>query len=132
MFQEMVQEPAFVLDEGDELMCLDTARIISSDTINLKYLLAIFNSRLFFYAMKAFYGGGALGSTGIRMKHTFMAKFPIFPLDCQTESALIELVDIVVAHHDTKDAMKQIDQLIFKIYKLDNADMQAISSSLSL
>jgi hypothetical protein len=38
--------------------------------------LSILNSKLFFFAVKNFYGGGGLGSTGIRMKHTFFENCP--------------------------------------------------------
>ncbi len=34
------------------------------------------NSSLFFYAVKTFYGGGAFGESGVRMKHTFFNQFP--------------------------------------------------------
>src|SRR5699024_6009506 len=52
IFQEMVQEPSFIFDEEGEFMCLDTARIITGR--DLKILLSVLNSQLFFYAMKMF------------------------------------------------------------------------------
>jgi len=45
------------------------------------FLLAVLNSNLFFYSVKNFYGGGGLGNTGIRMKHTFIDKFPVPEID---------------------------------------------------
>lgn len=74
IFQEMVQEPSFMLDKKGKFFCLDTARIITGK--NLEYLLHILNSKLFFYAIKSFYGGGGLGDKGVRMKHTFFENFP--------------------------------------------------------
>src|SRR5690606_28931402 len=79
IFQEMVQEPSFVYDKEGKFLCLDTARIITGD--NIEYLLHILNSKLFFFAIKRFYGGGGLGDTGVRMKHTFFEQFPIPPLN---------------------------------------------------
>jgi hypothetical protein len=75
IYQEIVQQPSFAYDLGKEYFCLDTARIITGES--LKYLLTILNSNLFFYSIKYFYGGGGLGNTGIRMKHTFIDKFPV-------------------------------------------------------
>lgn len=75
IYQEIVQKPSFAYDELGKYFCLDTARIITGE--NLKYLLAVLNSNLFFFSIKNFYGGGALGNTGIRMKHTFIWKFPV-------------------------------------------------------
>ena len=49
IFQEMVQEPSFVFDNTKSLFCLDTGRIITGK--NLKYLLSILNSKLFFFAI---------------------------------------------------------------------------------
>lgn len=74
MFQEMVQEPQFFLDSTDNFMCLDTGRIIVGS--HLLWLLDILNSKLFFYAIKHYYGGGALGNNGVRMKHSFFINFP--------------------------------------------------------
>ena len=75
IFQEMVQEPSFILDEKGDYMCLDTARIIVGEELDL--LLTIMNSKLFFYSIKTFYGGGGLGETGVRMKLTFFENFPM-------------------------------------------------------
>src|SRR5690606_22885331 len=75
IFQEMVQEPSFILDYEGKYMCLDTARIITGE--NLEVLLAVMNSKLFFYSIKTFYGGGGLGENGVRMKHTFFLDFPM-------------------------------------------------------
>ncbi|MDR1416782.1 MAG: class I SAM-dependent DNA methyltransferase, partial [Prevotellaceae bacterium] len=69
IFQEIVQEPAFMFDGDNGFFCLDTARIITGNDI--KFLLPILNSKLFFFAIKYFYGGGSLGNSGVRMKHTF-------------------------------------------------------------
>jgi len=74
IYQEMVQSPSFSFDKNGDYYCFDTARIITGE--NLKHLLAIFNSKLFFFSVKVFYGGGALGANGVRMKHTFFDKFP--------------------------------------------------------
>lgn len=75
IYQEIVQQPSFAFDKEGEFFCLDTARIITGE--KLKFLLTVLNSNLFFYSVKNFYGGGGLGNTGIRMKHTFIDKYPV-------------------------------------------------------
>jgi hypothetical protein len=75
IYQEIVQQPSFAFDKDGEFFCLDTARIITGE--KLLFLLTVLNSNLFFYSVKNFYGGGGLGNTGIRMKHTFIDKFPV-------------------------------------------------------
>lgn len=76
IFQEMVQKPSFCLDKDNNFFCLDTSRIIVGEKI--EYLLALLNSKLFFYAIKNFYGGGGLGGSGVRMKHTFFQNFSAY------------------------------------------------------
>ena len=75
MYQEMVQYSSFMFDKDKNFFCLDTGRIITGK--NLKYLLSVFNSKLFFYSIKTFYGGGGLGENGVRMKHTFFENFSL-------------------------------------------------------
>ncbi|HPN68008.1 MAG TPA: N-6 DNA methylase [Saprospiraceae bacterium] len=79
IYQEIVQQPSFAFDKEGQFFCLDTARIITGE--KLMFLLAVLNSNLFFYSVKNFYGGGGLGNTGIRMKHTFIDKFPVPEID---------------------------------------------------
>ena len=73
IFQEIVQESQFMLDLDGKFMCNDTCRIITGKQI--VFLLGIMNSKLFFFAVKHFYGGGGLGENGVRMKHTFFENF---------------------------------------------------------
>lgn len=92
IFQEIVQEPSFMFDSAGTFFCLDTGRIIIGNDI--KYLIAILNSKLFFFAVKSYYGGGGLGEAGVRMKHTFFENFncPLFDTEMkrQIEKLLCE------------------------------------------
>ncbi len=124
MWQEMVQENSFIFD-NDGFFCNDTARIMTGE--NLKFLLAIFNSKLFFFAIKQFYGGGALGAKGIRMKHTFFEKFPIpeiTPENAVIAKQIERLVDNILTAKvqnpsvDTSTLEDQIDELVFELYGL--------------
>ena len=56
LFQEIVQEGQFYYDSDGKYFCNDTGRIIVGE--NLTFLLGILNSKLFYYAVKHFYGGG--------------------------------------------------------------------------
>jgi len=73
VFQEMVQYSSFIYDTQNNFS-LDTGRILTGERI--KFLTALLNSSLFFYSIKNFYGGGSLGTKGVRMKHTFFERFP--------------------------------------------------------
>ncbi|WP_028298868.1 hypothetical protein [Olivibacter sitiensis] len=111
IFQEMVQEPSFILDEKGEYMCLDTARIITGKDLDI--LLAVANSKLFFYSVKTFYGGGGLGETGVRMKHTFFENFPM-PILSSEDRKKIRLY----VKKPTLQNIKIIDNLLYNAYGL--------------
>jgi hypothetical protein len=121
IFQEMVQEPSFILDEEGKFICLDTARIITGE--NLDIVLAVLNSKIFFYCVKMFYGGGGLGETGIRMKHTFFENFPMpnFSLDD------INILRANIKNPD-KTNLDKIDSVLYSLYLLDNEEVKVIES----
>lgn len=117
--QEMVQESCFLYDYSG-YYCIDTGRIITGSY--LKYLLAIFNSKVFFYCIKTYYGGGGLGETGVRMKHTFFEKCPIPIISKEKETHFIELIDLISrkkeSSEDTSLEEHQIDMMVYKLYEL--------------
>jgi hypothetical protein len=121
IFQEMVQESSFILDNTGEFLCLDTARIITGE--NLELLLAVLNSTLFFFAMKSFYGGGGLGDSGIRMKHTFFERFPI-PKICKEDLGII----INIVNNSIKTDFNKIDEILFKSVSLTKEEIGFIES----
>ncbi|GHU81849.1 hypothetical protein FACS189415_1070 [Bacteroidia bacterium] len=116
VFQEMVLEPSFMLDEEGAFFCLDTGRIIIGNDI--KYLIAILNSKLFFFAVKNFYGGGGLGEAGVRMKHTFFENFNCPFFDRETKQKIENLLQ-------NKD-YQAINNLVYQLYKLDEEMIEFI------
>lgn len=119
IFQEMVQESSFILDLEGKFLCLDTARIITGN--DLEVLISILNSDLFFYCIKSFYGGGGLGETGIRMKHTF---FENFPAPSFTENQKSELKKLI--QNPTNENLEQINTIIYDSYSLKNSEINII------
>jgi hypothetical protein len=116
IFQEMVQESSFILDNEGIFFCLDTGRIITGEAI--KHLIAVFNSKLFFFAVKHFYGGGGLGETGVRMKHTFFEKFhcPLFNTEIKKQ-----IKNLLQAKE-----YEAIDRLVYEIYGLEKSEVEFI------
>lgn len=128
IFQEIVQEPCFILDEGDKYFCLDTARVITGE--NLKYLLCVFNSNLFFYAVKQFYGGGGLGATGVRMKHTFFENFCVPKPNTVENITWIDLSNQLLKNKKinapTFSIENEINRLIYELYSLTDQEIKLI------
>ncbi len=121
IFQEMVQEPSFMLDNEGEYICLDTARIITGKDLDV--ILPIMNSKLFFYSIKTFYGGGGLGETGVRMKHTFFENFPMPKL----LSSEISKIHVLMAN-PIENNLKDIDNILYKFYLLTQQEIDFIES----
>ena len=122
IFQEMVQEPSFFFDKNGSFMCLDTARIITGE--NLEYLLHLFNSKIFFYSIKKFYGGGSLGKKGIRMKHMFFTKFPALRINDIEFEKLRK--DLCLA----EDKDKFINRYFYLKYNLSDEEINTIESNI--
>ena len=119
IFQEIVQSSQFSYDSDIHYLCNDTCRIIVGN--DLPFLLGVLNSKLFFYAVKQYYGGGVLGENGIRMKHTFFEKFPCIPFDKQIAELAIEL------SNNYTDALADIlDKKIYLSYSLSGEEIDYI------
>ncbi|WP_197091709.1 hypothetical protein, partial [Sphingobacterium endophyticum] len=121
IFQEIVQEPSFVLDLDGEFMCLDTARIITGRDIEV--LICLLNSNLFFYCMKNFYGGGGLGESGVRMKHTFFLDFPTPIFNNEQKQELITCM-----RNPSVSNIEKINQIIYSCFDLNNEEIEIIES----
>ena len=119
MFQEIVQSSQFFYDDYTHYMCNDTGRIIVGS--NLPFILGILNSKVFFYAVKKFYGGGVLGEHGIRMKHTFFGEFPCFAYNEQIEKIAIQL-----SCNNNEELIERIDTIIYSEYSLTKEEIAEI------
>ena len=119
VFQEIVQESQFFYDMDGRFICNDTCRIIVGK--ELSFLLGVLNSKLFFYAIKHFYGGGVLGEHGIRMKHTFFQNFPCI----QYNSTIDKLVKELTEKENAK-VENQIGNKIYNLYGLTPQEIQMV------
>ena len=129
IFQEMVQEPSFMYDIEGKFYCLDTGRIITGRDID--YLITILNSKLFFFAIKYFYGGGGLGANGVRMKHTFFDKFCCPILSTDQKQAFVNLLNMALKSNNMEETIKInkiIDEKIFSLYGLNINEIKFIES----
>lgn len=128
IFQEMVQSSSFLFDNKENYFCLDTGRIIVGG--NLKFLISIFNSKLFFHAVKFYYGGGGLGNSGVRMKHTFFENIPIPQLSELEQQPFISLVEQILAkkakNEDTSALETEIDTLVYALYGLTEEEIAIV------
>ena len=93
IYSEIVPEPRFVYD--DENYYIEaTGFLLSSDSINLKYLVSILNSKLLFWYFKDI--GYNLGGKGYRYKKIFIEQLPIKIPNETIEFNIINLVDKIL------------------------------------
>jgi len=114
-------------DKKGEYYCLDTCRIITGD--NIDYLIGILNSKLFFFAVKYFYGGGGLGINGVRMKHTFFENFSCPICDKKQNNNINKLVNEILNSRDNEYSKKietEIDQIVYSLYGLTEEEIEFI------
>ena len=122
IFQEMVQSPAFYIDADMHYLCLDTGRIIVGE--KLEYLCALLNSKLFFYSVKTFYGGGGLGKSGVRMKHTFFMRFSAVVPTTEEEHYIASLIKNPSEHNN-----QLIDNFFYAKYGLNEFEIEEIEKA---
>ncbi len=93
MYGEIVPEPRFIFDNGTFYMEA-TGFILNSNSINLKYLLGLLNSKLLFWYFKDI--GYNLGGKGYRYKKIFIEQIPIKFTNKTTENKVINLVNELI------------------------------------
>ena len=108
----------------DDKSCvvLNTAYIMSSETIDLRYVLGILNSRLGKFLVKLYVT--QLQEHQFRMLSQYVTKFPIARPSKEQETEMIRYVRDVIAYH-SKVSEKLIDELAFKIYKLSDIEINS-------
>ena len=93
IYSEIVPEPRFVYDDENYYMEA-TGFLLSSDSINLKYLVSLLNSKLLFWYFKEI--GYNLGGKGYRYKKIFIEQLPIKLSNKDNELNIIYLVNQIL------------------------------------
>ncbi|WP_395045803.1 Eco57I restriction-modification methylase domain-containing protein, partial [Flavobacterium sp.] len=94
IWKEMSSESPFVIDK-EGYFTNDTITFFTGE--NLEYLLALLNSKLFFYIFSKYYSGGGLGSTGIRFKKEFLSSLPLKQIASEFQQPFIEKADLMLS-----------------------------------
>lgn len=85
------------------------------------------NTKLFFFAVKTFYGGGGLGGSATRMKHTFFCNFSAIKPSSKELRYFKELY-----YNDLKKLDFEITNFLYTNYKFTDQEIQVIEESLQL
>ncbi|MBP7796666.1 MAG: Eco57I restriction-modification methylase domain-containing protein [Elusimicrobiales bacterium] len=136
VWQEIVREPSFAYDTKN-FYCEATTFLMTGK--NLKYLIAILNSKPATFFFKQFYAGGGLGESGYRYKKAFLEQLPIPKISESEQKPFIDLVDKILAitkdedylqNKEKQDKVKeyehQIDQMVYKLYGLSGEEIKIV------
>ena len=128
LFPDIAREASFYYDT-DKYYTQETCFAIVGE--NLKYLLAMLNSKLVTYIYKNYYAGGGLGDKAIRYKKAFLEKLPIIKANPLKEK-IEQLVDQILLlkksdiDSDISDIELQIDKLIYEVYDLTSQEIEIV------
>ena len=124
VYSEIVREPQFYYD-NNAYFPEATVFILSGDS--LEYLRLLLCSKLITYSFRKFYAGGGLGEEGYRYKKAFLLPIPIIKLSKQEENLFLHKIDkLRKKYHDNSQFEKQVDFLIYELYKLPDEHILAI------
>ncbi len=100
---------------------------------NLKYLLALLNSKLIFWYFNLICAESGVGTN--RWKKTYVEQIPIPKIDEEKQQPFIKLVDEILESKqknpkaDTKIYEKQIDKLVYELYGLNEKEIKIIEEA---
>ncbi len=137
VWREMTYEPSFAFDEKG-FFTNQKAYIMTGK--NLKYLLAILNSKVSFWYMRNL--AYSLSEGAQEWIKQYVELIPIPPITPQNQhivQQIEELVDKVIqikkekgCHADTSELERQIDQLVYRLYGLTEEEIKLVEEESTL
>ena len=127
IYQEICQEASYALDECKSFIG-NTGYIMTSKKYNLKVLLSLLNSKLYWWFFKN--NNVILGDSAIRMLGMYIEVLPIIEVDEKIEKDIIQLVDkIIIAKKENKDTSEiegEVDRIVYSLYGLSEEEIKII------
>lgn len=126
---------AYFMYDGANMFLEKTSFMIISKKINTKFLLGLLSSTLITFYFKNFCGGCILGNNAYQYNKHALEKLPIPKITKENQNLADELVKLVNQNlalkaenssADTSQLECDIDDLVFKLYDLNEADISKI------
>ncbi len=118
----------------DEIYLLNSAYfLLPPPKINIKYLLGILNSKLIYFYLGTIAETSGMGVS--RWINNYVKEFPIIEVADDRQKEVIRPVDRILAakranpEADTTAWEREIDQLVYKLYGLTEAEIKIVESS---
>lgn len=124
---------AFAYDDQQHYLP-SNSYILTSNTLPIKYILGLLNSKVLEYYF-SFIGVMTAGGA-YTLKHDTISRLPFPPTQPAQQQQIIALVDDILAAKkttpstDTSALEKEIDQLVYQLYGLSDPEIAVIEASL--
>jgi len=120
----MSKESSFAFDSL-KLYPPAPANIISGK--NIKYLLAVLNSKLIYFSFKKYYMGGGING---ELKTNNLLRTPIPKISKEAQKPFEILVNKIIKQkendEDTQELETELDNMIYKLYGLNNDEIDIV------
>ena len=132
IFKNMFLQPSFTYDEDRYYVGMSFIVIIENSKLSLKYLLALLNSKFGYYwfIKNAKERGVAFDVTIEKIKN-----FPIPKLNKENKKYVDKIISIVdnllFDKNNNQSLLDQLDELIFKVSKLNNKQVNEINLTIT-
>ena len=135
VYSEIVREPQFYLDNKGFFPEATSFLMIGKD---VKFIVAILNSKIFTYFFNRFYAGGGLGGEGFRYKKKFLELVPIPQIPVVSQALFITIVNEILSITSQpdynpsypktrqKELERQIDEMVCDLYQLTEQEKNFI------
>lgn len=114
--------PCFSFDERNSIV-LDTAYIMCSDSVDVRYILGVLNSSV--GRMIARFYVTQLQERQFRMLAQYLANFPISQATPSVQNKIIECVQECLSH-ETENVKDIINKMVYEIYHFDESEVTYI------
>ena len=123
-----------VFDEGEYIAGKSTTIVLENGRMNLKYALALLNSKLVSFWFRICYRSLALEGGYLRIGPNEIKTIPIPEVTLEQQTPIIELVDQILAAKapdsdtDTSDLENEIDELVYALYDLTDDEIAIVEA----
>ena len=123
-----------VFDEGEYIAGKSTTIVLENGRMNLKYALALLNSKLVSFWFRICYRSLALAGGYLRIGPNEIKTIPIPEVTLEQQTPIIELVDQILAAKapdsdtDTSDLENEIDELVYALYDLTDDEIAIVEA----
>ena len=128
IWKEISEEPSFTLDIN-KYYILNTAYMLTTDKYDIKYLLAILNSKI----AKWFFNINSvnLGNKGRRFTKQYVSKLPIIFPSQELVNQIVSKIDTLYSISEDQLMIKKIENeindILYNVYNLNDDEKQIIN-----